>query len=558
MRTRPTITLEALDPFFQRWDIRMMADDPNYPACDPDNPDPENPNCADMLKKKAQGKTWFTMAASAADPAVSDIAIYDQIGFWGITSQDFRDGLAALGDPKTINLRINSPGGEVFDGIAIYNMLARHPATVNVTVDGLAASIASLIAMCGDTVEMPENAMMMIHNPAGMAMGDASVMRELADALDKIRDSVVTSYVSKTGKTPDEIIALMDATTWMTAKEAVDMGFADKVTSRRSFTNLFDLSMYKDPPKMVSPDWKVGAARDLAIDPSYTWDGPAAAERMLDKAGFNGDNPDTAAAQRGFLVHDAAAPRLKGSYKLPFADIIGGELKASAGGLRAAASRLPQTDIPDNVRTEARGVIDHYQAKEDHPANARAKKSKAEAEKPGAAILAAAQELEARAAVLPPYDPDDAAEAQALFQSARALLDDAAAALDGTEPDEAADQAQLLLTQIVTDTQNKAKRKPVEEEAPPVDHAKAERDRCAEIVAACELAGHPGKAAGFINSDKTPSQVKSELRGMPRGTRTDRGADDVSARHTGLTETEASWGPVIDRVNQRVTGGKAP
>jgi HK97 family phage prohead protease len=110
-------------------------------------------------------------------------------------------------------------------------------------------------------------------------------------------------------------------------------------------------------------DWKVGASRDLPIDDADAWDGPAAAKRMLDAAGFDGDNPDAAKAARGFLIHDAANPDLRGSYKLPFADIVGGSLKAVKGGIGAAASRLPQTDAPQAVLDDARKVLDGYEAK---------------------------------------------------------------------------------------------------------------------------------------------------------------------------------------------------
>jgi hypothetical protein len=103
---------------------------------------------------------------------------------------------------------------------------------------------------------------------------------------------------------------------------------------------------------------------DLPLDSSDAWDGGAAAGRMLDAAGIGGDNPDVAKAQRGFLAHDAANATERGSYKLPFADIVGGELKAIAGGIRAAASRLPQNDIPQNCKDSARRVLDHYGATE--------------------------------------------------------------------------------------------------------------------------------------------------------------------------------------------------
>ena len=110
-----------------------------------------------------------------------------------------------------------------------------------------------------------------------------------------------------------------------------------------------------------SSDWKVGGSRGLPMDASDAWDGPAAAARMFSAAGFDGDSPDTSKVRRGFLIYDASEASLKGSYKLPFADIVAGELKAVAGGVRAAASRLPQTDAPQNVLDEAKGVLDSYE-----------------------------------------------------------------------------------------------------------------------------------------------------------------------------------------------------
>ena len=115
--------------------------------------------------------------------------------------------------------------------------------------------------------------------------------------------------------------------------------------------------------KAEASDWKVGAASDLPLDQADGWDGPAAAKRMLDAAGFDGENPDAAKAARGFLIHDAANPTLRGSYKLPFADIVGGTLKAIKGGVPAAASRLPQTDAPADVLDQAKTVLAGYEKK---------------------------------------------------------------------------------------------------------------------------------------------------------------------------------------------------
>ena len=143
----------------------------------------------------------------------------------------FRDTLKDLGDVKTINLHINSPGGSVFEGIAIYNMLKQNKAHVNVYVDGLAASIASVIAMSGDAIFMPSNSMLMIHNPWTMAVGNASELRKQADDLDKITESSIQTYLNQAGDKLDEetLRQLMDDETWLTAKEAVDYGLATEV-----------------------------------------------------------------------------------------------------------------------------------------------------------------------------------------------------------------------------------------------------------------------------------------------------------------------------------------
>jgi ATP-dependent Clp protease protease subunit len=128
-----------------------------------------------------------------------------------------------------ITVRINSGGGDVFAGVAIHSMLKRHQANVTVYIDGLAASIASIIAMAGDKVIMPKGSMMMIHNPWSFTGGDANDFRKMADTLDAIRDSMIPIYADKTGMTSEEIIALLDAETWLSAEEAVEMGFATEV-----------------------------------------------------------------------------------------------------------------------------------------------------------------------------------------------------------------------------------------------------------------------------------------------------------------------------------------
>ncbi|NKI97548.1 ClpP-like prohead protease/major capsid protein fusion protein [Rhizobacter sp. SG703] len=175
-------------------------------------------------------------ARAAAEVQHAEIWIYGDIGesWYGdsIAAKDFVQTVAAL-DAETITVRLNSYGGSVSDGIAIYNALKRHPATITVSVDGIAASIASLIAMAGDRIEIAENAMLMIHAPWGSMAGNAVELREYADMLDKWSQAMAASYASKTGRSLDEVMAwLTDGKDhWFTAGQAVDEKLADATTA---------------------------------------------------------------------------------------------------------------------------------------------------------------------------------------------------------------------------------------------------------------------------------------------------------------------------------------
>jgi ATP-dependent Clp protease protease subunit len=141
----------------------------------------------------------------------AEIVIYDEIGAFGIPAKALLDELKALGPVAELSVRINSPGGSVFDGVAIYNALKRHQAKVTVWIDGIAASIASMIAMAGDEVVMPENAMLVLHDPSGLVAGTAADMRATADALDKMAAAMVAAYRDKSGAGDTEIEALNPA-----------------------------------------------------------------------------------------------------------------------------------------------------------------------------------------------------------------------------------------------------------------------------------------------------------------------------------------------------------
>ena len=171
-------------------------------------------------------RRWYDFRAQARG---AEIVIYDEIGAFGIPAKAFLDELRALRPVAELTVRINSLGGSVFDGVAIYNALKRHDARVTVWVDGIAASIASMIAMAGDEVVMPENAMLMLHDPSGLVAGTAADMRAMAEALDRMKAGMVAAYRDKSGRDDAEIEALMTAETWLSAQEAVALGLVDRV-----------------------------------------------------------------------------------------------------------------------------------------------------------------------------------------------------------------------------------------------------------------------------------------------------------------------------------------
>lgn len=189
----------------------------------------------------------------------AEILIYEEIGasFWGggVDPKQFALDLKAMGDIKILNVRLNSPGGDVFDGVTIYNQLVNHSATVNVYVDGLAASAASLVAMAGDTIYMADNAMMMIHNAWGAIAGDSNDLRTFADTLQKVSETMCGTYAKRSGMKAADVQKYMDKTTWFNAQECVDEGLADEIAqptdANASAKVIFDLSHFKNVPKGI-------------------------------------------------------------------------------------------------------------------------------------------------------------------------------------------------------------------------------------------------------------------------------------------------------------------
>lgn len=173
-------------------------------------------------------KSWYSIQNKANNSAA--ISIHDEIGLWGVSAAQFIADVKALGDVREIRLSIHSPGGSVFDGLAMYNVLKAHPAMILGRVEGLAASAASFVLMAADTIEMPEDSFLMIHNAHGGAYGGAEDLRDMADLMEKVQATIANIYQARTGLDSKIIIDMMAEETWMTAKEAARLGFADLVS----------------------------------------------------------------------------------------------------------------------------------------------------------------------------------------------------------------------------------------------------------------------------------------------------------------------------------------
>lgn len=195
-------------------------------------------------------KDWFRFEALAGSDETA-VYIYDEISWFGISADMFVRDLRAVNTSK-IALHINSPGGDVFDGLAIYNALKQFAGTVNVTVDGIAASIASVIAMAGDSVAMAQGSMFMIHEPFAFVIGDSRDMRKQADALDLMGDSIAGIYAAKAGGTAADWRAAMAEETWYSAEDAVAGGLADSVLAAPATKNTFDLSIFRNGPRAAA------------------------------------------------------------------------------------------------------------------------------------------------------------------------------------------------------------------------------------------------------------------------------------------------------------------
>ncbi|WP_413102224.1 head maturation protease, ClpP-related [Streptomyces sp. Inha503] len=321
-----------------------------------------------------QGRDWYRIKNLGNSAA--EVVIYDEIGWFGVTAEDFMAELRGL-DVGEITLRVNSPGGEIFDGIAIHNLLRSHRAQVTTYVDSLAASIASVIALAGDRVIMQPHSQMMIHDGSGLAIGNAADMREMADLLDRQSNNIAEVYAERAGGTVEDWRQRMLAETWYSAKEAVAAGLADEVAETRqrpdegepnepapNMAATWDLSIFRYTGRAEAPAPDAPAVANTAAPTHHTdtadgtWDAGAQEKKL--------DSPMPVATAKkmygwydGKQVEDGKVP--KSACKLPHHQVSddGAPGAAVLNGVRNALSRLPQSDIPEG---EQGAVESHLRA----------------------------------------------------------------------------------------------------------------------------------------------------------------------------------------------------
>lgn len=347
-------------------------------------------------------RQWYRIRAQA-DEAVADIYIYDYIGtsWWedSVSAKQFLEELRALpGAITTLRIHVNSPGGDPFDATAIHNLLraqAQNGRTIEVLIEGLAASAATIVTSAGDKVKIAQNALLMVHNPSGLTIGDEEDHRKMVDALAAIKGSIIASYRRLSSLSDDEITALMDAETWMDAEDALANGFCTEVMEPMAVAAHFDPRALKALGKVPTAyrkrvaamtdqervkamrkrvrnqegdaEWTVGGTRELPLSEDESWDADAAKDSLGD---------DRALWKKAHIVYNAAGadedgdglPDAQADYKLPFArKEDDGELRANKAGLEAARQQLDAADLPDDVKEDVRAFIDSYLGPEEEP-----------------------------------------------------------------------------------------------------------------------------------------------------------------------------------------------
>ena len=203
------------------------------------------------MKRSEENNSDWVEIRNENDTGAVEVLIYDTIGIGTTRPVDFVKSLREF-KGRDLHVRINSPGGAVFDGAAVYNALRQHDGRVNVDIDGWAASMAGIIAMAGETIRMNQNAFFMVHNASGCCMGDATEMEAEAKLLRQINKSLAQTLSARSGQDLDTVLAMMERETWLSAEEAKDMGFVDEIINSSSATlRSFDFSHFRNVPDDV-------------------------------------------------------------------------------------------------------------------------------------------------------------------------------------------------------------------------------------------------------------------------------------------------------------------
>lgn len=298
-------------------------------------------------------KHWYTIKnAAGADNKPAEVSIQDEIGFWGVTAKDFERDLKGI-TASTINVSINSPGGSVFDGLAIFNMLRASGKTVNTNVLGIAASIASVILQAtanGGKRTMPSNAMVMVHQPWTVAIGNADEMRDTAEVLDKITGSLVGIYVKASGQTEEDVRGWLAKDTLLSADEALEAGLVDEITDAMEVSASFDLdSLPKSAREAYAAAMKPKAKTPEPEPKNDPAPEPVAAIEWVDTAVI--EREAKAADLDEFAAHFALNPNVTSE------EALKAEIK-KAGQIKGLCALVKKPDMAASLIREGKSVAD--------------------------------------------------------------------------------------------------------------------------------------------------------------------------------------------------------
>lgn len=317
------------------------------------------------IPKPTDGNAWYRLKNLSTGVGQAELYIYDEIGMWGVTAYELIKELQGL-EAVHIDLRINSEGGDVWDGIAIYNALCTHPASVTTYVDGLAASAASFIAQAGSKVLIARNGTMMIHDASGFCIGNAQDMTDTAELLDRTSNNIADIYAQRCS-TVNVWRKAMKAASWYVGQEAVDAGLADEAYEpeqgtdavpaerRRRAANAAPVIVNRrpQPVSMACP------SHGTETTDEGEWDANAEQEKL--------PSPMTIATARkmyawydGSRVEDGELPKDAGSLPHHVCSDDGNPGAAHMGGVRSALSLLSQSDIPDDEQDAVREHLNKH------------------------------------------------------------------------------------------------------------------------------------------------------------------------------------------------------